>query len=589
MAYIAPNTDVYILRRVSLDKDYNHTVRQTSASTQANMFNSSAYKKYTLTTQTYQRAGENKIRVAILADNLYDCNYMMFRNTNFGSKWFYAFITKVTYINNNTTELEYKLDVMQSWYFDYELGNCFVEREHTITDVAGDNIVPENVEIGELVCQVESSVHFGHMLAGIVTSKSLPSSQPIYPNAPEYFIINTNFYANWDTSPCGVPNGLYVSVGYPIDGDEAENYWDGRTGYTMQDIMPHRTGGQAVYLERMHMSWLLEQIGLGNVQNMSIDDVVDVFLYPADLNLTTYIQNATTLNYKAGIAVSGDLTYTRPTTFKDTPSDTNPYTPKNQKMLTFPFVQLEVSNNKGNTATFKYEYFKNGSSPKFKFAGNYTSNPSVILYPIDYKGIENYFDGGLVLNNFPVPAYKGEQFARWLETNRNSVDYALISSIIGTSFSSLISVSSTASAGNSLSLLDSIGEKMARFQDIKNSPPQVCGKIGCDVLNTALLRNGFRLFHMTIRKEFARMIDNYFTMFGYAIKEVKVPNIRNNGVTLRPHWNYIKTAGCIIHAASLSGLPADAESEIAKIYDKGITFWNSLAEIGNYTLDNSPT
>ena len=98
MAYIAPNTDVYILRRVSLDKDYNHTVLQTSAANQANMFNNSTYKKYTLTAQSYQRAGENKIRVALLADNLYDCNYMMFRNTAFGSKWFYAFITKITYI-----------------------------------------------------------------------------------------------------------------------------------------------------------------------------------------------------------------------------------------------------------------------------------------------------------------------------------------------------------------------------------------------------------------------------------------------------------------------------------------------------------
>ena len=78
-------------------------------------------------------------------------------------------------------------------------------------------------------------------------------------------------------------------------------------------------------------------------------------------------------------------------------------------------------------------------------------------------------------------------------------------------------------------------------------------------------------------------------MFGYAVKQVKIPNVRASGVTLRPHWNYVKTTACIIHSATGKGLPAEDEETISNIYDKGITFWTNASEVGNYEVDNSPT
>ena len=70
--------------------------------------------------------------------------------------------------------------------------------------------------------------------------------------------------------------------------------------------------------------------------------------------------------------------------------------------------------------------------------------------------------------------------------------------------------------------------------------------------------------------------------------QVKELNIRTRGFLNRPHWNYIKTANCIIHAASGKGLPQDAENEISTIFNNGITFWMNASEVGNYSLDNSP-
>ena len=90
-------------------------------------------------------------------------------------------------------------------------------------------------------------------------------------------------------------------------------------------------------------------------------------------------------------------------------------------------------------------------------------------------------------------------------------------------------------------------------------------------------------------------------MFGYAVKEVKIPNIYEHwydliGSYIRPYWNYIKTNGAIIHPSSTGGLPADVEKQIGDILDRGITFWSlktisitdfNIVPIGDYSFDNS--
>lgn len=147
--YIAPNTNVYILTGVPIDSGYTHTLYFASAAAQLAYFTSK--KKHTLTKQYYQRYDKGVIRVQIKAEDLYNCNYLMFQNENFGNKWFYAFIKSIDYVNNITSEIRYEIDVMQTWAFDYTLLDCFVQREHTETDVIGENTLPENVELGPYI------------------------------------------------------------------------------------------------------------------------------------------------------------------------------------------------------------------------------------------------------------------------------------------------------------------------------------------------------------------------------------------------------------------------------------------------------
>ena len=151
--YIQPDSTIWLIKDIPLNKDYTDTLWFDSASVQFDWFSRySQTRRRVLEDYSYQRVNKNKIRVGIKADLLYDYNYMMFLNSAYGYKWFYAFVNSVNYINDNTTELEYEIDVMQTWLFEAELGESYVVREHEASDVAGLNILPEPLTVTNYVC-----------------------------------------------------------------------------------------------------------------------------------------------------------------------------------------------------------------------------------------------------------------------------------------------------------------------------------------------------------------------------------------------------------------------------------------------------
>ena len=143
------------MKDVPLNNTYTDTMWFENASSQWTHFKTRVDTEdgMVFPVNTYQRVNKNSCRLQVSADDIYNYNYMMFQNTNYGNKWFYAFITSVDYINNAVAQINYEIDVMQTWAFDYKLGQCLVEREHSATDVAGDNIEPEPFDVGVYVIQ----------------------------------------------------------------------------------------------------------------------------------------------------------------------------------------------------------------------------------------------------------------------------------------------------------------------------------------------------------------------------------------------------------------------------------------------------
>ena len=81
---ISPLTNVRILSGVPLDNSYTDTLTFASASAQYTYF--SEKTKYNKVNMTPVRM-QNQIAVDVVADSLYDCNYLMFQNKNFGNKF----------------------------------------------------------------------------------------------------------------------------------------------------------------------------------------------------------------------------------------------------------------------------------------------------------------------------------------------------------------------------------------------------------------------------------------------------------------------------------------------------------------------
>ena len=86
---------------------------------------------------------------------------------------------------------------------------------------------------------------------------------------------------------------------------------------------------------------------------------------------------------------------------------------------------------------------------------------------------------------------------------------------------------------------------------------------------------GFRKY--TCRREMAKQIDDYYSMYGYLVSEIKVPNVVG-----RRSWNYVKTNGSSV----VGKVPAGTLAQINRLFDRGITFWH-VNDVGNYALDNS--
>ena len=595
MAYIAPNSTVKILRSISIDNSYRNTILQSDKSSQFSMFN--AYTKYSLTNYSYQRVNKGAIRVEILADNLYDCNYMLFQNTAYGNKWFYAFITNVNYINDNTSEIEYQIDVMQTWYFDYDLGECYVAREHTLTDNIGEHLIPEDISFGDFIVQESEKFVFPDDM-GVVSGYSKFTLIILYvPNngmidSFTYGVSETNI--NYHTFTQGsafvgyTVNGAYTGCNY-VDID-LSNIYASAVIYSVLQIIARELQGTVVGMfEVPTVAWLS-----GGHKSY----------YANSPNFNNHIDGDKRAQYQKR--------FSQPTAFKNPNGST--YTPKNKKLYTAQYSNIVVSSNEGDNVTYNWELSQNNNSNGTKdivFMLDCVCMPNafVMLYPWLYRGVASDIENSVNLARFPTPSWSEDSYAQWWGQNETKFNYALTSKMIGTLTNG---VSSLPRGDYSASEWGHIGGAMVKnvigqtAMDLLSASVELDGQKrvpdsynGQSTTSLSLLsynnRFGFTIYKMGITADSAKAIDDYFSLYGYACKEVKTPNVKNIIIphsSLRPYWNYVKTVGCNVRPAGWSsgnpvGLPQDAMNLIADIYDNGITFWDHLVRVGNYSLINS--
>lgn len=533
MAYIQPNSTIRLLQNCPLDKTYDHTIYFASESAQATYFSSLA--SFTYSNASYVRKNRAIKVQATVGQNLYTCNYLMFKNTSFENKWFYAFITHVEYDNNLTWIIEFELDVMQTWFFDYELERCFVEREHSATDNIGDNLVPENLDTGDYVSE------------GITrcTSSDTDSVSSILKNLSLVFACT--FKRDYSDFLGGYYGGLYSGLCY-IDFPFPEDQTAGNIRNFVNDVQQWINGGFG-----------------------KINGIVSAFVMP-----TAFISSA------ESAPISFNKSFYKTKKY----DNIDGYVPKNNKLFTYPYNFLYCTNFQGQGCAYKYEYFEESDlAPNrcwFMLECGYGPNPTVILTPRGYKGVrvESNYDEKMTTNGYPQLPFATDVYQAWLANGAGSSLISAMSSIAPAAIGGgAIGGPVGASVGAISGAIFGIMRGSKDILEHAIMPPQAHNGAGGDTMCAyRVIDFGFMRKH--IRREFAEMIDNYFSMFGYATHRCKIPN-RN----VRPHWTYTKTVGCCITGS----VPADDMAKICSIYDNGITFWRNGSEVGQYQLNNTPT
>ena len=526
MAVITPNTDLYLLK-VPLEINDVNQLNFASASAQYNYFNS--LPKIEVEDFTYQRK-DGTIRFPAQYDEIISYNYVMYRNDAYSNKWFYAFITDMQYVNDNMTMITIKSDVWQTWQFQLQYKPCMVEREHTNDDTIGKNTLPEQLELGEIVANGRTS-SFGlnsdgevMLIADVTMVQNSGTNQTLTYSWSDGSLGMPNSYSN------GIPSGCFhIMIG---------------SGSLM-------------------ISGLQSLISVYDKAGVS-DAIESIYILPANIvnsvDIKTGLTISTTGSAPAGSASNlsvisstfvdvthmGSASILRPTTL-------NGYTPKNNKLLSYPYSYFNLSNNAGTVMPYHYEDFAGSATSQhyceFEIDGAFCAGGSIKAVPKNYKNLsyseeDNRYDYSVTGAKYPMCSWKSDSYTNWL--TQNAVNMATewkttlaggVGDVLGGLAFGGLGGLGLGTLGGAKSVLSLAREQMLAKTSANMIPDQARGNQNAGDVVFSKWKSAFTFMPMSIKAEYARCTDDYFSMFGYATNRVKIPN-----VTGRRNWNYVKKA-----------------------------------------------
>lgn len=583
MASFTPEGTIHI-GRVPFDNSYRHTIDCFTEATHASVMQGFCTRSLSRADYTYVRMN-NAIRVPYNAEDLYTYNYVMYQNSNYGTKWFYAFITAINYVNENCTELVLELDVLQTWWYDWSLEECFVEREHVNDDRIGYNNIAEPPMDIEYI--KEDNV-YNYQVARYAVF--LINAYPHY---------NESGTAGMGSDPVsgGVYYGQYNACKYLI--------------YDLAD--PDSVTKMKNDMDMFN--------GVG-----AADTIADAFTATsreiAQADLETFVDGegrsqAGAYQLKTGKEPpTGTETVTRP-------ANLGGYVPRNNKLFVYPYVYAEVGDYTGRTMEYRYELARGSDFDEgqitFNFVSPLCSELTKFIWSPAYNGdnanhpTHNIFTADI--SNKISWVYSAYQ--NWAAQNAMANQLAVIGSTAGIAFSMMPGISGAAAAlgqgiaeGNILNNAGypnfanmayqaggqralsagasgvskegvaagvlGLGATLATVDRMKKVPNEARGVIAGNARFQAEMA-GWYYCNVRIRAEWARCIDDFFDMYGYQVDRLKKPNMKG-----RASWNYVKCQNSCNHG----NVPAPDMAKINRIMDSGLTIWHT-SDVGNYSLDNS--
>ena len=529
-------TGQIILLNVPIEIDNKNQLTFSSETNQYNYFLSRKVSSFEYSDCSYLRK-DSILKVPAHIDNLYNVNYLMYRNRNFSSKWFYAFITKKEYVSDNCTALTIKTDCYQTWQFNIDIKPSFVVREHTNDDTIGANTIEENLDIGDIVTINHSGIRY-----------------PI--SGCKVVIMSTYDPYN---------NKRFASV-LPYNGTTF--------GCMMWAFDSNTTAGMQA----------IKDFILKTSQHIDVNAAIQgIFMCPSELlsgHIDTNDHNKITGSFSVYENIETYFPYGSDSPYQD-------YTPKNNKCYCWPYHFLEVTNSNGEKQQYKIEDFQKDDRGNILFT-NYMALQVGIsgrLCPTNYKGsVPSLYnnDVGVTLSKFPTCQWSSDYYTNWL--TQNSVNRFKNALGIASSVMMPINMDPTKSVdkfatgmSKGISTANSIAGMISSYDSAKLQGNQTSGDNSGDV-SFSMGANGYTFLEKRSKLENLRVIDNYFSMFGYKTNRLKVPNI-----TGRSNWNYVETRNIDI----TGNAPQEDVQEIKNMFDNGVTLWHNPNTFGDYSQSNT--
>ena len=367
----SPITNIRILKS-PLTLDNKNQLTFENAQKQFEYFDDLEYLE--VNDASYQRK-DNTIRFPDHIDNILEFNYCMYQNQNYSNKWFYAFIVNKRYENDGMTYISILTDVFQTWQFDLDFKQSFIEREmiNVSDDIAGANLMAEGLETGEF--QIDGTAEFEDLEPAYIIAYSGDSytdaSGETHPVKQEGYSYN-GIYSSVTFIACN-EYGFHVAMAYM---NLADNSSKVLTVFTVPKFA---------------------------VKSLIPDDPEGTHTYAWDFIEKNFKENPVVKNLVS------------------TPSALDGYIPRNQKLRTYPYMYLGFNPQNGSKKIYRYEDFENGL-PSFKMISEINPNPTVQFIPQNYRGqTGDSLSDNVTMNGYPTISFKNDYFNTWLAQNSDIV------------------------------------------------------------------------------------------------------------------------------------------------------------------------
>lgn len=548
-----------------------------------------------------------RLKVKLTADQLRHVNYCRFLNASLTQRWVYCFVSDITYVNDNTTEVSLEIDIFQTYLLgvDWHISPCMIERMTVPNDREHSYLFTDEPDFSMFYTATDEIDNYFNP-GGVI---AFTTEKPKKENG-----IETLWGNGWATEPAGISidkgvlrasNAFYMK--YIKDSDDrmiTDNFDTFVTGMTYS----------------------------GAVEAISCIFTVPDFAYPGDFEgiSTTQKSDPTSENtYQVEIA----LPYRGNTV--------DGYTPKNRKLLYYPYTFAKITDFNGGSSELRYELLGSGYGSKedLTIAIKYeaTGTCQALVFPVNYAGVHNNLDAGIVTPCGAQCSWSNDQFQTWLAQNQQAMAVSVVTNAASAATGSL-SVSAASNIRSIEGAVQKYGASVAEDYGVNlNGSPIKAGVntlTGGQISNAALMggtaasntalgtlselsraskqpsvnrgaasydllamsgMQGIRLLKIQVKREIAEQIDNYFSMFGYSINRVLNPQ---DNINTRPLWNFIKTVNSMPASATYeastgtpstggAGTPADALAIIKGQFDNGITWWHTTSGFGYYNMDGN--